>query len=105
MKTMLLAILIVSSLNSSAQNISAEILVNDLENVNTLSRSKQNSLTVRGIGCDQFEISASCASSVKTEIGYQVKPSPSCTEVYISVVAIEDNKRMMLFKQRFKIVD
>ena len=102
---MLLAILIVSSLNSCAQNISAEILVNDLENVNTLSRSKQNSLTVRGIGCDQFEISASCASSVKTEIGYQVKPSPSCTEVYISVVAIEDNKRMMLFKQRFKIVD
>lgn len=105
MKTMLLAILIVSSLNSSAQNISAEILVNDLEDVNTLSRSKLNSLTVRGVGCDQFEISTTCASSVKTEVGYQVKPSPSCTEVYISVVAIEDNKTMMLFKQRFKIVD
>jgi hypothetical protein len=105
MRALLILTLALTTLNVRAQNISAEILVNDLENVNTLSRSKLNSLTVRGVGCDQFEISATCASSVKTEIGYQVKPSPSCTEVYISVIAIEDNKRMMLFKRRFKIVD
>ena len=105
MRVIFILTLVLTAFNVQAQKISAEILVNDLENVNTLSRSKLNSLTVRGVGCDQFEISATCASSVKTQIGYQVKPSPSCTEVYISVIAIEDKKRMMLFKQRFKIVD
>ena len=105
MRTFLIIFLVLSSITLHAQSISAEILVNNEEKVKSLSRSKLNVITVKGNGCDQFEISTICASSKKIKAGYEVKPSSSCSEVIISVMAIKDGNRMMLLNQRFEVVD
>lgn len=107
MRILLIPILVLflSVFQVNAQEISAELLVNNEQNINVLSRTRPNNITINGIGCDQFEISTICASAIKTDAGYIVTPSFSCNEVYISVMAIENGKRMLLFKQRFKIED
>jgi hypothetical protein len=104
----LLILLMATSFNCNAQNITAELSVNgkkcNAENKCSLSRSEKNVLTIEGEGCDTYVMSGSGLSLSKSMEGWIAKPGKG-ENVRITISCKkEDGRTVVLATYSLKVV-
>ncbi|MEN9442523.1 MAG: hypothetical protein RLZ33_2600 [Bacteroidota bacterium] len=106
MKTFILfSTFLLSSLNAFCQQINYDIKINRISNQTTLSKSKENFLTIKGTGCEQFLISGSNVSIEQYYDGMKITPGSIGKTANIYVVGIQKGKRIALGTFQFTIVE
>ncbi len=105
MKTIVLFLFVLlNSIKCSAQQINYDLKINRISNQTTLSKSKENFLTIKGTGCEQFLISGSNVSIEQYYDGMKVTPGTIGKTAFIYVVGVQKGKRIALGTYQFSIV-
>ncbi len=92
--------------SQDSTEIHAEIYVNGSNTATSLSKSQQNFLTIKGTGCDTFElmIISGCATKTEKRGGYIVQAKYG-TSITFSIIGITGNTRAVLYNRTFTLVD
>ncbi len=103
-KKFLTVFVLLFCMNSFAQKITFELLINGDKTIKELSKSKANHLTIQGTGCEDFEISV---SGMKMKVlpnkkGYILSPLKDLTEGSIRVVGVQKGIKIALGTHRYQ---
>jgi hypothetical protein len=90
---------------SFGQMITAEIIINGDPHRNHFSRSEQNSIVVKGIGCDHFKLKGSGVTLVERSGDYYVQINTTGGEATITVSAMVKGKTMTLYTRKFPVIN
>jgi hypothetical protein len=77
---------------SFGQMITAEIIINGDPHRNHFSRSEQNSIVVKGIGCDHVKLKGSGVTLVERSGDYYVQINTTGVEATITVSAMVNGR-------------
>ncbi len=106
MKTIILfSTFLLSGISAFCQQINYDIKINRISNQKTLSKSKENFLTIKGTGCEEFLISGSNVSIEHYYDGMKITPGTIGKTANIYVVGVQKGKRIDLGKFQYQIVE
>lgn len=107
MKVVFFALFIVCvNASSVLSQISCDVFINGKESF-TLSKSETNVITLKGTGCDSFELQAvSGIKLVKVEGGYEVSQIYDFSKsASIQIIGIKGKSKAILSNMNLKIID
>jgi hypothetical protein len=105
MKPIIFFLILLSSINCKAQDISYEISINGNAKQRILSRSKENFITIVGKGCEEFVLTGYGVTLEKVKGGYLATNSQTNSTAAISVTGVVNGKNIALGKTEYKIVE